>query len=718
MSKVDTHRSSPGQARGMDRLFTPRSVAVVGASSNPAAIGGQPIKHLRDRNFAGALYPINPKYEEIAGLKCYPDLQALPEAPDLIVVAVAAHMVIDVIRQAGARGVPFAIVFSSGFAETGADGEQAQVALREAAAAAGVTVIGPNCQGLMNVADSIPVGFGEPYGLEYRRGAVSLSSQSGAFGNSLVMGLDDEGVGMRHYVSTGNEAMTTSLDCIEHFLCDPENHVVAGYVEGFRDAHRLRALGDLALKNETPLVFWKVGNTDAGAKAASSHTANLAGAFTYYEAAFRQYGIVGVNDVGDMADCVRALLTRRWPTGSGIAVVSVSGGAGIAMADRCSEMGIEIVQLQPATIEQLRPLLPSFASLSNPVDVTAGALADPESFANALRVVVKDPGVDMLGLCLAALAGKVAMTIATVIAEVSRETDVPIMVAWNPAKGRAVDAERTLEEAGIPRYSSPVRCARGFGALKHFGAARQRRLGRVGTGDWVAPVTMPDDAAAQALNEFDSKSFLARHGLPVTLESVVNSADEAVAAAGEIGYPVVMKILSSDIPHKSDAGGVRVGVATADAVRDTYEELAELPARIGGNVRFDGVLVQEMVHGGTEVILGAVNDPSFGPVVMFGAGGVYAEVFEDVAFRLAPLSREDAEEMVAETRISRILAGARGRPKGDVAALVDAIVQLSELAVAESGSFTEIDINPLLVLPEGHGARVVDAYVKRVRIPR
>lgn len=705
-----TAAATDGRGRDLARLFTPRSIAIVGASANLNSIGGQPIKHLQAHGYAGQIYPVNPKYDEIAGLRCYPSLADLPAAPDVVVVAVAARLVEPVIEQVGAKGTPFAIVFSSGFAETGTDGHAAQQRLLDVAKAAGVTLIGPNCQGLMNISSGIRLGFGAPYALEYRTGGVSLTSQSGAFGNSLLMALDDEGVGLRHYISTGNEAATTSLDCIEHFLDDPDTRVIAGYVEGFRDAYRLRALGRKALERNTPLVFWKVGNTEVGAQAASSHTANLAGEATYYEATFRQFGIVGVQDIGDMADCVRALQTGRRPKGNGVAVLSISGGAGIAMADRCVELGLELPPLSEATIEQLRPLLPAFASLANPLDLTAGALDAPESFAAALRVILADPAVDMLALCLAALAGPSAAVVAQAIADAAAASDVPILVAWNPPRGAAQEAERILEQANIPVYGSPVRCARGFAALWIFAEA----AGRLASMDAMPAVRPPAalEEGATTLNEFQSKQLLARYGLPITREAVAHNEEEAVRLAREIGYPVVLKILSTDLPHKSDVGGVKVGLADDDAVRQSFQSLAALPDTLTQRVRFEGVLVQEMVKGGVEVILGAVNDASFGPMVMFGAGGIYAEVFEDVAFCPAPMSREDAEALIARTRISRILRGARGRPVADIPALINAILSLAELCVHESARFTEIDVNPLLVLPAGKGARVVDALAR------
>ncbi|MFI0471377.1 acetate--CoA ligase family protein [Halomonas sp. HMF6819] len=703
---MSTPNDSNTPPRSLKRLFEPRSIAVAGASTNLESIGGQPIKHLLDAGYAGNIYPINPKYDRVADLVCYPGIDDLPEAPDVIVIAVAANRALDMIKAAGEKGIPYAIVFSSGFAETGDEGHAAQAELRSVARAAGITLIGPNCQGLMNIAENIRIGFGTPYSLDYHKGGVCMSSQSGAFGNSLLMALSDEGIGFRHYISTGNEAQTTSLDCLEYFIDDPQTQVVTGYVEGFQDAYRLRQLGQKALASNKPVVLWKVGNSDAGARAASSHTANLAGASTYYEAAFRQFGIVSANDVGDMADCVRALLTNKRPKGNGVAVLSVSGGAGIAMADRCAEQELTLPDFSEQTLDELRPLLPGFASLSNPMDITAGVLSDPASFATALRVVIKDPAVDMLGLCLAALSGKVATLIAEEIAQVAAESDVPILVAWNAPTGTADDAYRILEDANIPRYGSPVRSARGFGAIWRFTSAA---LAQHETAK-VRPHQAPDNA--KPLNEYSAKQLLQTYSLPVTREVVASNANEAVSAAQEIGYPVVMKILSKDIAHKSDAGGVLVGLDSDEGVQEGFERLARLPATLGENIAFEGVLIQEMVSGGTEVILGAVNDPGFGPVIMVGAGGVYTEVFEDVAFAIAPINRRQAQDLIDSTRISRVLRGARGRPPGDIEALVDTLVQLSKLAMAESERFTEIDINPLIVLPEGDGARIVDAFVR------
>ena len=706
---------------GLARLFSPASVAVVGASGNPAAIGGQPIKHLIEHGFRGDIYPVNPKYGEIAGLRCYPELGALPVVPDVVIVAVAARLVPAVLAAAAELGVPAAIVFSSGFAETGEDGRAAQSALATQARAAGLTIIGPNCQGLINVAEDIPLGFGAPYGYRYRPGGLGLVSQSGAFGNSILRILNDEGVGVHYYISTGNEAATTSLDCYRYFIDAPGVQAVAGYVEGFQDARRLRLIARQALAARKPMVLWKVGNTREGGRAAASHTANLSGDAAYYQAAFRQYGIIGANDIGDMADCLRALAGKRYPgENRQVAILSLSGGAGIVMADRCVEQELTLSTFSPVTRERLAEVLPGFGSTANPVDMTAGVLNDPATFSQVLRAVLADPAVGMLGLCLAALSGPSSLAVAREVVALHQQSGVPILVAWNGRREDNQEAYRLYEQAGIPLYLSPARCARGLGALGQYGAALARQHGHAAgkkeaaREQQVAVASPVDRERAVALTEYQGKQWLAQHGLPVTRHRLAVDADQAAAFAAELSYPLVMKMSSAQVLHKSDIGGVRVGLRDERSVRQAFDDLRRLTRQQAPDSPFEGVLLEEMVEGGVEVILGAVNDPAFGPVIMFGAGGIHAEVFGDVAFRLAPMSRADARALIDETKVSRLLAGVRGRPPLDREALLDAILALADLAVSEVASFSEIDINPLVVLPKGQGVKALDALVLRV----
>ncbi len=697
------------------RLFNPRAVAIVGASQDLGSISGQPIAHLRAKGFPGRIFPVNPRYAEVAGLPCYPDLAALPETPDVVVVAVAAQRVPDAMRQIAERGVPFAVILSSGFAEAGAEGVKAQRELAELARAGGVQLLGPNCQGYMNIAEGIHVGFGPPYALSYRKGGVSLTSQSGAFGNSILMLADAEGIGFRYYASTGNESVTTSLDLLEYFLADEGTRVVGAYVEGFKDAHRLIEIGRRALRARTPVLVWKVGNSEAGARAAASHTANLGGATALYRAAFRQTGIVEVDDVGDLADCAKALLPGRLPRGKRIVIVSMSGGAGIAMADRCSESGLELPALEPETVAQLRKVLPAYASVANPLDVTGSLLNDPGMLKATLDCLARDPNIDMMGVALAAASGKLAAELAREVVRVSDELHVPVLIAWNADPATNAEAYRILDTAGIPRYQSPVRCARGAAALWQYTRARLRQEQI----DAQTPLAAnrPECRAelggrATDLPEYAAKRLLAAYGIPVTREALATSAVEAGRMANSVGFPVALKVQSADIPHKTEAGGVRIGVASEEEARRAYGEIVASAKAYAPDAAIEGVLVQQMVAGATEVIVGVSNDPLFGPALMVGLGGVYAEILRDVSFRLAPITLAEAEDMLRELRAYPVLDGARGRPKADVAALAATLTQVSALALDLKEELAELDINPLFVLPEGAGVLAGDALIK------
>ncbi|MDN3522001.1 acetate--CoA ligase family protein [Halomonas ramblicola] len=699
----------------IEQLFNPRSVAVIGASQNLAAINGQPIAHLKAKGYAGQIYPVNPRYQEVAGYRCYPDIDSLPEAPDVAVIAVAAKRVPEAVRALGERGTPFAVILSSGFAEAGEEGRAAQREVTEIARRYGMQILGPNCQGYMNIADAIHVGFGAPYAMSFPKGGVSLTSQSGAFGNSILMLASEEGLGFRRYLSTGNESVTTTLDIFEALIDDPETRVIAGYVEGFQDAHRLVEIGTRALRAGKPIVVWKVGTSEAGAKAAASHTANLGGAMALYRAAFKQVGIVEANDVGDLADCAKALLPGRIPKGNRMAVVTISGGAGIAMADRAAEADLTLPELAPQTVAALKEALPDFAAVANPLDVTAALLTDAQLLKATLERLADDPNVDMIALALAAASGAQAAELAREVVRISEQRQIPILVAWNADECANAEAYRILDDAQIPRYGSPVRCARGAGALWEYAKAKQR----LSQDADEQPLRLHRPAAQEVLagrqhdlTEFDSKRLLAQYEIPVTREWLATTREEAEQLAAEIGLPVAMKIQSSQIPHKTEAGGVRIGVADAEAVGVVFDEIMCNAARYAPEAVLDGVLVQEMLAGGTELIVGAINDPLFGPAVMVGFGGVFAEVTRDVSFRLAPVTPAEAQRMIRELKGFAILDGARGRPKADVAALADLLVRVSAMAMDCVTEFAELDLNPVFVRSVGEGVRAADALIK------
>ena len=697
------------------RLFGARSIAVIGASADEKTPSGQPLMHLRNLGYPGQVYPVNPRYEVIGAWRCYPSVTALPAVPDVALVAVAAERAPAALEECGNKGIRFVIMITSGFAEMGEAGMAAQARLLETARRHGISMIGPNCQGMINAADGFSLGFGAPYGLRYNRGGISMTSQSGAWGNAVMILANQEGLGFRHYVSTGNEAQTTSLDLVDWYLDDPQTRLVVSYVEGFQDAHRLVGIGRKALELGKPYLLWKVGTSEAGARAAASHTANLGGEMALYRAAFEQSGIIEVTDVDDLADRAHALLTGRRPGGNRVAVISMSGGAGVLMADHCAAAGLELPTLSPDTLERLRAILPAFAGLNNPIDVTGNVSAREGSFVEALELILADPLVDMLGICLASISGPAGNQIAIDVARVCAATTKPVLVAWCADVERTREGYEALAAVGTPRYDTPVRCARGMDALWHFERARRdhERISAEPVLRLERPAQRQALAGLQAdLTEYQAKQVLADYGIPVTREALATTAEQAVDLAAQIGFPVVMKIVSPMIPHKTEAGGVKVGVRDAQAVREAFAEIVANAGRHSPGAPIDGVLIQAMVSGGTEVILGVTQDPLFGPAILFGLGGIFAEVMKDVCFRIAPITRSEAMAMIRSIKAFPILDGARGRPKADLDALADALVRLAALAVDLQDSIAEIDINPLIVLPAGQGVVAVDALFK------
>lgn len=702
------------EAISFERLFNPASVAIVGASPNEASISGQPLKHLLANGYKGRVYPVNPKYPQVGGLRCFASVSDLPEAPDLVLLAVAAKRVPQVLEECGRKGASFVVILTSGFAESGEQGLEAQRELSVIAGAWGLRVIGPNCQGMMNIADGVRLGFGAPFGIDYRKGSVSLVSQSGAFGNAVLMLAEEAGLGFRRYVSTGNESSTTSLDLVESLLDDGGTRLVAVYVEGFRDASRLIGIGRKALEADKPLVMWKVGNSTSGARAAASHTANLCGAPELYRAAFAQAGVIEVHDIDELSDCAMALLSNARPTGPRVAVVTLSGGAGIAMADRCEELGLVLPPLADETIERLRPLLPEFATARNPLDLTAGLGSDMEAFEQVLRVVADDPNIDMIGLPLAATSGSVAAGFSQVLCRLRPQIRQPMFVAWNARRSDAAGAYETLEADGLPRYTTPGRCARGMAAAWQFSSAQQdhaSRLPKPGTTKVVAAGSDWPDLDGW-LNEYESKQLLAASGLPITRELLCHTPQQAIDGARLIGGKVVLKIQSRDLPHKSEVGGVEIGVEGDAQVRRAFDEMLTRVSRNAPLAAVDGVLVQQMVQGAVEVIVGVNNSDEFGPVLMVGLGGIFTEVLKDVVFRIAPIDMRDAQAMVRQIRAFPVLDGARGKPKADVDALCEFLVQLSRFALAQHDRLAELDINPLFVLPQGRGVLAGDALIR------
>jgi acyl-CoA synthetase (NDP forming) len=700
----------------LERFFNPRSIAIIGASQDFITISGQPLKHLQSHGYKGTLYPVNPRYQEVAGVKCYPALADVPETPDLVLILVNASRVADMLRQCGAKGVPYVIIFSSGFSEMGGEGVRMQRELAEIARSHDIGVIGPNCQGMMNVADGVFAGFGSVFFTDYEPGTVSMVSQSGGFGFSVMnLSSKDGGLPFRQMVTTGNEIGVSTLDFMEYFIRDPQTTLIGAYLEGAKDAHRLPEIGRKALAAGKPILMWKVGNTEQGQKAAASHTANLGGAMALYKAAFKESGIIQVEDIQDLVDYGRAFRGGRLPSGNRLAIITISGGAGILMTDECIGRGMRMAELAPATIAKLKEFVPSFGSLGNPVDVTAGIFNDLTLINRTLQAIIDDPGVDCVAMINASLQGEIAEKIAGEIVAVANRTEKPIYLCWSARDVMAPAAYALLEAARLPHYKSPVRCGRALAAVSWYAEAKRRHEAR--RAEQPVKLSKPQAAALLAgrtgdVAEHAAKRVLAEYGIPVTQETLAKTKDEALAAAKRIGYPVAIKVQSPDIPHKTEARAIRLAVSSDRELASAYDEVLAHARAYDQNANIEGVLVQEMVGDGIEAILGVTNDPLFGPAVMFGLGGIFAEVLKDVSFRLAPVTPAVARDMVEEITAYPVLAGARGRPRADVDALVDAIVRLSALAIDLKESVSELDINPLFVFAAGRGVKAADALIR------
>jgi len=694
---------------GFERLFHPRGIAIIGASADLTRISGQPIKALINARYAGGVYPINPKYPEMHGLKCYPDVMSLEAPCDLAVVAVPAPAVAQAIRDCGKAKIPFAVVLTAGFRETGAEGRKLEAELKRAVAESGVRVVGPNCQGMLSIQARVWAAFGSVSDeTDFRPGTVSCAFQSGGFGYAVVNLAEAQGIGFRYCVSSGNEIDIAMPELLAAFLDDPGTSLSFAYLEGTPDARRLLDLGRKSLETGKPVLIWKAGTTDAGIKAAASHTANMTGSYDLYRAAMRQSGLIEVDDVEPIVDIAKLFAQGRLPKGNSIGVVSISGGSGVVFADSAVRGGLTLPPFAPETLARMRKIVPAFGSPENPADLSAAVFNDDTLFTRSLEVVLQDPGLDQVSILLASISGPRADRAAELIAAAAARTDKPVHVAWSGRQAKSVGATRALEQAGVPFITTPVRLARAAAVLARFAADRRRLLPRRAPAV-STPKGLALPAGAVTLNEAESKAVLQAFGVPVVREVYVAAGGDVGARARELQAPLAVKVVSRGIAHKTEAGGVRLGVQHADLAQ-AARAVMQSAARAVPDATIEGVLVAEMAQG-VETLIGVINDEAFGPVVALGLGGVLTEVLKDVTYRVAPFDLDTARDMIAELRGARLLDGYRGKPAADKEALAAVLVAVSQMAAALAGRLQELDINPVFVRPVGQGVVAADALI-------
>ncbi len=693
-----------------EQLFEPQSIAVVGVSDDAARPGSQAVRALRENGYAGRIFPVNPKYETFDGLRCYPSVAEIEERIDLVVIGVPAQGVLPVLEAAAKKKVPFAVVLSGGFRESGPDGVAREQKMLAIAREAGMRIIGPNCLGFANIHSNVYAAFGsitrEP---KLKPGVVSLVTQSGGFGYSIALACEEAGIGFRHVIATGNESDVDTVQLIDALVDDPETAVIVAYVEGMRDGRALLKAGRRALAAGKPVLLWKAGITEQGARAAASHTASLTGSYDFYRAVFKETGIIEVTEIEAVVDFLQALQGQRFPAGGGVAVMGVSGGSAIVFADAGDPVGLRLCDLSETTRESLAKVVPSIGAIHNPVDLTAGyfSAANQAKLESALNAVLRDPQVDALCVNLATTGGAGSLAAAEVVSRVAASADKPIMVFSSTSPTRSADARRVLAEAHVPVLRSPGRAARAMGMLLEYGRARARLTGKAGGHERAAAASAFADLRRigqpnGTLSETASKAILAAAGIPVTKDVIVKDVDGS--AFDRLAAPLVVKIVSRDIPHKTEIGGVKIGIETREALHAAIREVLANARERAPRAQVEGVLVTEMVRGGFELIAGVVNDAVFGPVVVVGAGGIYTELLRDTACRLAPFDERTAREMLDELKCRAILDGVRGSAPLDVAAAARALSALSQFAWESRDVVSEVDVNPLFVLPDGVAA--------------
>jgi acetyltransferase len=690
----------------LDVLLCPRTVAVIGASRDPSKVGGSVLANLRAAGFAGRIFPVNPRDAVVQGVAAIPSLRAAPEPVDLAVITVPAAHVQDALRECAASGVRAAVVISAGFREIGGEGAQRETALREWIGAHPIRVLGPNCLGWIRPSRRLnctfAAGMPEP-------GAIAFVSHSGALGAAILDWARDRGLGLSLFASLGNQADITEADVLELARDDPETRVVALYVEGVANGPRfLEALRSTAARK--PVVVLKAGRSAEGARAVSSHTGALAGSDRAFDAAVKQAGAVRVDTVEALFDLARALASQPLPRGRRLTIVTNGGGLGIVAADAAHEAELDVAPLDRATRDRLSCVLPPTASLLNPVDLIGDA--DAARYGSALSAL-GGGDVGAVLVLLTAQASTDAAAVARAVASATRDWRTPVAAAF-VGGARVARGARTLEEAGIPCYAFPEPAVRTLAGMARVAERRAPRVpaadGNRERADHGAPLTRLRAASGAVLGMRELEPVLTGYGIPcVAARAAVTPAD-AARVAQELGWPVALKVLSGDISHKSDIGGVRLGLGSQRDVEEATAAMLAVVRRARPDARVDGVLVQRMAPPGKELLVGMVRDPQFGPMIVVGLGGIYVEVLNDTAARLCPVTAEDALEMLSELKMAPVLRGMRGQPAVNLEALADAIRRFAELAT-DATDLAEMELNPLMAGPDGVVA--VDARARR-----
>ena len=692
-------------------FFDAKGVAILGASTNPKKLSYGILENLVSYGYKGEVYPVNPNATEILGRKAYASIADVPDPVELAVVVLPVTVIMETMREIGERGIKAVVIITGGFRELGEEGAKVELAVKELARSYGMRVVGPNCVGTIDVRTGLDSTFikGLP-----QAGPIAFISQSGAICGGVIDLIINSRIGFSHFASLGNEMDVTETDMLEYFAEDENVNVIAMYVEGIQDGPRFMEVAR-RVSQKKPIVFLKAGKNDAGAKAVSSHTGSLAGSYAAYQAALSQAGVVEVETISQLFNVAWALGTQPLPAGKRVAITTNAGGAAALAADSLAFNGFELAKISPEIQQKLRTKLNPSAQVSNPVDMLGSV--SPEDYIWSLGNLDADEGVDVLLPILVPQSLVDTLGVAKAWVEIGKQTNKTLLTCLMGERS-TLESEQWLNMAGVPVFAYPDEAGRVLKGMQQYKQVLSKppfkpiEAKNIDHNKMAAALALAN--GARAVGEYETRIMLEAYGIQNVPGDLAMDVDEALMIAEKSGYPVVMKIVSEDILHKSDSGGIALNILNPEQLRVEYDAMLARIAQIEPSARIRGVMVEQMAPKGLEVIIGMRRDPTFGPLMMFGLGGTMVELLKDISFKVAPLTSEDIDEMIENTLAGKLLKGYRSSAKADIKAVKETIARLSQLSL-DNPAISEIEINPLIVYPEGQGAISLDSRAIMVK---
>jgi len=694
----------------LDSLLRPKSVVIVGASQKKGAIGNTTIRNFIELDYKGKVYCVNPRYDEVEGFPCYPTVADIPEDIDVAIIAVPGTSVVEAIKDCAKKKVPNAVIFSAGFAEMGEEGKQKQDEIYNICLESGIRVIGPNTMGVYNVKGKIMLSFTGASTSKLISGNVGLVSQSGATGGTILNKSEEEEIGFAYMITTGNQLNTTTLDIIEELIEDENIDLIATYLEAVPDGEQLKKIGARALQQHKPIIVYKSGRSEAGRKAALSHTASLTGSNKSFELVAKKYGLISVDHIEEMIEALKAFNGKKYPKGNRVATVVISGAIGIMIADNLEEYNHKLVPLSQKTKSKLREVVPDYLPIENPVDIASTLMGNPIIYKHCIQTLAEAEEVDSIIVHLPLGKSLGGLHFAKDVVEVSKTTDKPIIVLTTGTEEESGPVRKYLNKNNIPAFSNVLSAVKALANLLTYETIySERHHLREFSVTKESSLTLHQ---AAAVTEPEVKKLLKRAGVPVPNGAVVKSVKELNEKAASLQYPLVAKIISPEITHKSDIGGVVLPIKNEGDLVRAYHSIMENVEKHVPNANIDGILIEELVEGPfLETIVGINHDPVYGPIIMVGLGGIYVEVLKDVSQRVLPITEKDALEMIKELKSYPLFNGFRNGITYDVSALAKVLTDLSNFALSLGEGWSEIEVNPLIVRENGKGVVALDGLI-------